>query len=453
MVTSQSYLKALDWIHSTGRFGMNQGLERIKELLGRLGNPHQDLPCLHIGGTNGKGSTAAMVAAVLKTVGYRAGLYTSPYIVSFTNRFSVDGQDISPCELVELVEQVRPIVEQITEDPRLGQPTEFEVVTALAFLYFARHRPDLVVLEVGLGGRLDATNVITPLVSIITNVSLEHTWVLGNSVESITEEKVQIIKPGVPVVTASTDPVVLKIILETCRLRHSPVYRVVPAGGEEEGLPNWSGTFSYSERKLIPLGQQFCYRGLDLHLRSLTIPLRGEHQVVNASTALAGLELLARQGFVFTEDGLRAGLKNTFWPGRLEVMRENPLVVLDGAHNPAAMEQLARSITEHFRYRRLILVLGILKDKDKDAMFRNILPLAYRLVLTRPAYERAAPPEELAASKALAAYYTGPIQIESTVEGAVEAALKLAGKMDLVLVAGSLYTVSEARGHLSHRGE
>lgn len=475
MVISQSYRKALDWIHSTGRFGMNQGLERINELLNRLGNPHHNLRYLHIGGTNGKGSTAAMIASVLKACGYRAGLYTSPYLVSFTNRFSVDGEDISPRELVELVNRVRPLVEQVARDPRLGQPTEFEVVTALAFLYFARLRPDLVVLEVGLGGRLDATNVITPLVSIITNISLEHTRVLGNSIESIAGEKAGIIKPGVPVVTAAAYPAALKVIFETCRERGAPGYRVVPdevsssvrdeagspardeAGSptrDEVSSPGWSGICKFSERKLIPLGQRFCYQGLDWHLQGLTIPLRGEHQVVNASTALAGLELLTRQGFVFSEGGLRTGLKNTCWPGRLEVMGKSPPVVLDGAHNPAAMEQLARSITEHFRYRRLVLVLGILKDKDQEAMFKHILPLAHRLVLTRPAYGRAASPEELAGSKALAAYYSCPVQIESTVGGAVEAALKLAGEMDLVLIAGSLYTVSEAREYwLKYKGD
>ncbi|HHX87925.1 MAG TPA: bifunctional folylpolyglutamate synthase/dihydrofolate synthase [Firmicutes bacterium] len=452
MSINQSYRKALDWIHSTGRFGMNQGLVRINELLNRLGNPHHNLSYLHIGGTNGKGSTAAMIASVLKASGYRAGLYTSPYLVSFTNRFSVDGEDISPRELVELVERVRPLVEQVAKDPKLGQPTEFEVVTALAFLYFARLRPDLVVLEVGLGGRLDATNVITPLVSVITNISLEHTRVLGNSVEAIACEKAEIIKPGVPVVTAAADPVALKLFSAVCRDRRAPGYRVVSAR-DEVSRNGWSGICTYSERKLVPLGQQFCYQGLDLNLEGLLIPLRGEHQIVNASTALAALELLSRRGFVFSEDGLRRGLKDTCWPGRLEVLGKSPPVVLDGAHNPAAMEQLARSISEHFRYRRLVLVLGILKDKDKEAMFKHILPLAYRLVLTRPAYERAASPEEMARSSALKAYYSGPLQIENEVGRALEAALKLAGKMDLVLVAGSLYTVSEAREYwLKGRG-
>lgn len=453
MKRSQSYQRALGWIHSIGRFGMNQGLERIKALLDRLGNPHKDLPYLHIGGTNGKGSTAAMVASVLRSCGYRVGLYTSPYLVSFTNRFSIDGEDISPQELVEYVERVRPLVDEIKGDPQLGQPTEFEVVTALAFLFFARHRPDLVVLEVGLGGRLDATNVITPLVSMLTNVSLEHTRVLGESVEAIAGEKVEIIKPGVPVVTAATDPAVLQVILEACRRRGAPGYRVVPAGDGQKVSPGWSGAFSYGERKLVPLGQQFTYHGPEWELPGLVISLRGGHQVVNAATALAGLELLSQQGFQLPEGGVRPGLKNTVWPGRLEIVGKSPLVVLDGAHNPAAMEQLALSVAEHFRYRRLVLVLGILADKDKEAMFRHILPLAHRLVLTRPAYGRAASLEELAASKALAAFYSGPVQIEKTVVGAVEQALKLAGKMDLVLVAGSLYTVSEARDYLLNSGD
>ncbi len=449
MFTSRAYRQALDWIHSIRRFGMNQGLERINVLLGRLGNPHQNLRYIHIGGTNGKGSIAAMVASVLGACGYRAGLYTSPYLVSFTDRFSVDGEDISPRELVDLVNRVRPVAEEVARDPALGQPTEFEVVTVLAFLYFARRRPDLVVLEVGLGGRLDATNVVAPLVSIITNISLEHTAILGNSIESIAREKAGIIKSGVPLITASDDPAALKVIGETCREREAPIYRVIPEGenSAETGSFVSTGICRYRERKIIPVGQQFSYRGLDLELKGLSIPLRGGHQVINAATALACLELLSRHGFVFPEEKLRKGLRDTRWPGRLEIVGKSPLVVLDGAHNPAAMEQLARAVGEHFRYRRLVLVLGVLKDKDSEAMFRHILPLAHRVVLTRPAHDRAASPEALAGSGALAGY-CGPVQIENTVGGAVGTALELAGEMDLVLIAGSLYTISEAREHL-----
>ncbi len=472
MFRDRSYRQALDWIHSTRRFGMNQGLERISLLLDRLGNPHQGLRYIHIGGTNGKGSTAAMIAAVLQSCGYRAGLYTSPYLVSFTNRFSVNGEDISPRELVDLVDRVRPVVAAVARDPRLGQPTEFEVVTALAFLYFARLQPDLVVLEVGLGGRLDATNVITPLAVLITNISLEHTRVLGDTVELIAREKAGIIKSGVPVITAAADPAALRVIDETCRKQGAPLFRVVP---EEAGVgaekfaetefsetrggagspppssadnPGQTGICRCGERKIIPTGQQFTYRGLEQTLKGVTIPLRGGHQVINASTALAGLEILSRQGFLFPEERLRQGLKDTRWPGRLEVVRSNPLVVLDGAHNPAAMAQLARSIGEHFRYRRLVLVLGILEDKDRATMFRHILPLTDRLILTSPPCGRAAAPEDLAGSEALTGYYSGPVQIEGRVSDAVEAALELAGAMDLVLVAGSLYTISEAREYL-----
>ena len=370
------------------------------------------------------------------------------------------------------VEKHVPVVEKVAGDPRLGQPTEFEVVTALAFLYFARLRPDLVVLEVGLGGRLDATNVVDPLAVIITNVSLEHTQVLGNTVELIAREKAGIIKTGVPVVTAAADPAALRVIWEACLEREAPLYRVIP--GEEEGTaqkfaktgfpgtgetgapdlagadsPGLTGICRFGERKIVPTGQQFTYRGLGQTLKGVTIPLRGGHQVINASTALAGLELLSHQGFLFPERRLREGLKDTRWPGRLEVVGKSPLVVLDGAHNPAAMEQLARSIGEHFRYRRLLLVLGILKDKDKEAMFRHILPLAHRLILTSPSScGRAVSPQELAASEALTGYYSGPVRIENTVGGAMGAALEMAGETDLVLVAGSLYTISEAREYL-----
>lgn len=437
--TEAAYRRALDWIHSIGRFGIKPGLQRIEALLSLLGNPHRQLKYVHIGGTNGKGSAAAMIAAMLQASGYRTALFTSPYILSFTNRMSINGCDISSSELVELVEQLRPLAEKLGEDERLGPLTEFEVVTALAFTYFARKQPDLVVLEVGLGGRLDATNVVTPLVSMITNISLDHTQVLGETVEAVAREKAGIIKPGIPVVTGTTDPEARQVIEDTCRERRAPLFYALPCG---ESAPPGVKSACCTRREIIPEGQLLDYDGFTWSFKDLHIPLRGRYQVGNTAAALAALEQLAACGFSFSEKDLRRGLADTIWPARLELIGRKPLLIMDGAHNPAAMRELAVSLTEYFSYRRLILVLGVMADKD-FSMLDFILPMADTVVLTRPDLPRAAETEALAAF--LENRFTGNVIVEQKVDRALDAALALAAADDAVLVTGSFYTVSEAR--------
>lgn len=437
--TAQAYRRALEWIHGTGRFGMKQGLSRIETLLSLLGDPHRQLKYIHIGGTNGKGSVAAMVASVLQRSGYRTALFTSPFILNFTNRMSIDGQDIGREELVALVERVRPLVERIGAEDRLGPLTEFEVVTALAFTYFAREQPDLVVLEVGLGGRLDATNVVRPLVSVLTNISLDHTQVLGETVAAVAREKAGIIKEGLPVVTGAADPEARRVIAERCRECRAPLFYALPSG--EEPPPGARSAFG-SRREIIPGGQRIDYRGLARSYRDLFIPLRGRHQVGNAAIALASLELLAEGGYPVAEADLRRGLAETSWPARLELVGERPLLILDGAHNPAAMQVLAAALPEYFSYRRLILVLGVMADKD-PAMLDHILPLADAVVLTRPALPRSAAPAALAGR--LRHRFPARVIVQEKVERALNTALALAGPGDAVLVTGSFYTVSEAR--------
>ncbi len=427
------YEEALAWIHGIARFGMNQGLERIEALLDLLGNPHRACKYLHIGGTNGKGSTAAFAAAMLEAAGYRVGLYTSPYLVQFTNRMSVNGQDIPRDFLVELVQKIKPLVEEIAADPLLGQPTEFEVVTALAFCYFAREAPDIVVLEVGLGGRLDATNVVQPLVSAITTISLEHTQVLGNTVEAIAREKAGIIKEGAPVVTQATGEAI-PVFEAVCREKGVPLYQL---GKDFDAVSE-----SESEH-----GHIFHYRGLYQNYRDLHISLLGQYQVKNAALALAALELLGQRGFSLPEAAVRAGLSKASWPGRLEVLRRSPYVVIDGAHNLEAFQQLRVAVRRLFAYRRLIMVLGILSDKAVGHILAEILPLADEIILTAPNSPRAADPralQELVAELAPAL----PCMISREIPAAVDLALSRAGAEDLVLIAGSLYLVSDARHYL-----
>lgn len=437
-----TYEAALEWIHSRGRWGIKPGLERMNALLERLGMPHRKLKFVHVGGSNGKGSTSAMVVSMLREAGYRVGLYTSPYLESFTNRMAVNGADISGEELVRQVELVRPLVEEIAVVPELGQPTEFEVVTVLAFNYFAACSPDLVVLEVGLGGRLDATNVIEPLLSVITNISLEHTLVLGSTLEEIAREKAGIIKKGAPLITASAEPAVLQVFRETARQRGSAFCRVISADNGDSGVESEKQVF-FGSRRVVSGGQTMDYRGLEWGFEGLFIPLMGDYQVDNAATAVAVLEHLNRMGIKTTGQDVIRGMKEVRWPGRLEVVGTSPLMVMDGAHNPAAMEGLSRAVREHFHYRRLILVMGILDDKDSRKMMESIVPLADELVLTRPAIPRAMDPEQLKrTAEALA-----PIKahVNPSVSAAMDTAVSLAAPEDMILVTGSFYTVSDAR--------
>ena len=445
MDKEQLYMKALEWIHGLGRFGIRPGLERITVMLEMLDNPHHRVRFVHIGGTNGKGSTAAMLASALRSAGYRIGLYTSPYLLSFTNRMAVNGSDIDHGQLVELVDEVRPLVEKISSDPRLGPMTEFEVVTALALTYFSRQGVDLVVLEVGLGGRLDATNVVDPLISVITNISLEHTDVLGDTIEAIASEKAGIIKEGRPLLTAAENKTVLKLFRDRCDILKAPFNRVsyIPA---EIKAGNVEKPFAVQGR-IAEEGQFLDYNGFEMQLKDLFIPLRGAYQVMNAGTALAALELLKKENILVDESSIRKGLKDTSWPGRLELLDKKPLLIMDGAHNPAAMKKLSESLPDYFFYRKLIIVVGMLADKDTGAMLSDILPLADTVVFTKPTLPRAAEPAELADFAVKHLNLAKDYHVIDEHGRAIDLALEIAGPEDAVLVTGSLYTVSDVRAY------
>lgn len=445
MDKEQLYLKALEWIHGLGRFGIRPGLERIAILLEMLGNPHHRVRFVHIGGTNGKGSTAAMLSSALRSAGFRIGLYTSPYLLSFTNRMAVNGSDIDHGELVDLVSEVRPMVEKISSDPRLGPLTEFEVVTALALTYFSRQGVDLVVLEVGLGGRLDATNVVDPLLSIITNISLEHTDVLGNTVEAIAAEKAGIIKEGRPLLTAAEDEEVLNLFRERSSTLKAPFNRLQFLSAEMAG-ENVEKPYAVQGR-ITEEGQFLDYYGFEMQLKDLFIPLRGAYQVINAGTALAALEILKKENIIVDESSIRKGLENTDWPGRLELLSKNPMLIMDGAHNPAAMKKLAESMPVYYKYKKLILVVGMLADKDTRAMLSDILPLADTVVFTKPTLPRAAEPAELADFAVKYLNLDSSYHVVDEHGRAIDLALELAGPEDAVLVTGSLYTVSDVRAY------
>lgn len=420
-----SYPKAIDYLYGLQKHGIKLGLENTRRLMTALEDPHRRFRSVHIAGTNGKGSTAAMIAAVLTAAGYRTGLYTSPHLIDFTERMRVNGEPITPQQAARLTERTRTAAADLPV-------TFFEITTAIAFLHFADSSVDFVVAEVGMGGRYDATNVLTPLVSVITNIDLDHQATLGDALEQIAIEKAGIIKPSVPVVTSATRPEALGVIENVCRELHASLYRV----GSEIRVEG-------------PSPQRFRYQGLRWSLPDLNCALLGRHQLSNAGCALSALELLEAGGVTIGEAPVREGLRTVRWEGRLEWMprtSSGATVILDGAHNPAGARVLRNFLEETMKSEagRLILVLGILSDKDIGGILAELVPLAHEVVVTRPRDERAASTDEL---KRHLGNYTVRVTVRDPLEEALRYAQSIAAAGDLICVAGSLYTIGEARSH------
>jgi len=407
----------LEYLSSLKGMGMRLGLEPVTRLLRRLGSPQDRFKAVLVGGTNGKGSIAALIASVLTCRGYRVGLYTSPHLVDFRERIRVDGREIFRRDLRSLIGEVRDLVRE--------DVTYFEFTTALAFLHFFRAGVDIAVLEVGLGGRLDATNVVNPEVVVISNISLEHRAYLGRRLTDIAREKGGIIKPGGLVVTAARQKAVIDTIEAIGRKRRARIFRV---GRDIRVRSCGERTFSY-------FGIERNFPGLHLHLR-------GRHQIINAACALGAVELLGRRGLYVDDGSIIEGLGTCRWEGRLEVLQERPIVVVDGAHNPAGASVLREALKEDFSFRRLILVFGVLADKDYRAMLGKLVPAADHVILTKPREERALPPD-IPAQWVRATGRRAEV-IEDSGK-AMERALRLAGKNDLVCITGSLYLVGEIR--------
>ena len=430
-----SYQETITYLFGLQKHGIKLGLANSRSLLERLGDPHLDFPSFHIAGTNGKGSTAAFLAFVLQAAGYRVGLYTSPHLLDFSERIRVNGVPITEAQVVELAAQVRKASRGVvTPEGDAASPTFFEVTTAMAFTYFAAEGIDVAVVEAGMGGRLDSTNVVTPLASVITNIDLEHTEFLGTTVEHIAAEKAGIIKPGVPVVTGAVQPAAITVIEKAAAQNGSPLYR----------LPKDFGP----ERTADGSGQRFDYRGIRTTHAGLAIRMLGKHQVMNACLAVAALECAAGRGRITVpEQALRKGLEQTVWEGRMERIAVRPDIVLDGAHNPASAIVLADALSDlKHNYRKLVLVLGILQDKDMAGIIRPLAPIADRVIVTQPRYARAAAVDTLAA----AVRHAHPLVHEAaSVEDAVSIARRDAEADDLIVITGSLFTVGDARAVLA----
>ena len=403
-------------------------LRRVEELLSRLGNPHCIGRVVHLAGTKGKGSTAAMIASVLQAGGYKVGLFTSPHLHSFCERVAVNGQPILEESFARLATELAPHVQAVNQRATYGRLTTFEIITSLAFAHFRDEAVDFQVLETGLGGRLDATNVVSPEVCVITSISLDHTTVLGDSLSQIAREKSGIIKPGCLVVCAPQSEEVTRVIGETCLQRRAEVVWV-----EKE--------LSWRRTGADLAGQSFVLASTGRSY-SLRIPLLGTHQLENAATAVAALEAVGQRGTSIDEESIRQGLASVRWPGRLEVLRRCPLVVADGAHNSYSAQRLAQALGEYFGYKRLILVLGTSVDKDLRGIVDALAPLAQEVIVTHSRNPRAVAPEVLAAK--FARFGIRPYT-EGNVSSAVSRALDLAEEDDLICVTGSLFVVAEAR--------
>ncbi len=425
------YQATLEHLYRLERFGIKLGLENIRRLLSLLGDPHRGLKVLHVTGTNGKGSVCAYAAAVLRAAGYHVGLYTSPHLVRFNERIQVDGEPIADEAVLGLWQGMQPAIRAMTSTRAIDHPTFFEVTTAMAFEYFSERKVDVAVVEVGMGGRMDATNVVDGLVSVITRVDLEHTEHLGKTVERIAREKAGIIKRSSRAVTVNQ--AALPVIEARCREVHAPLTVL------ERDV--------HAERIAGDLrGQRVRVRGSFGSLE-LGTPLLGTFQVENLGLAVAALAEMRRAGFTIPEESIRSGTASVRWPARFEIVRTSPLVVVDGAHNRPAAQALAAAMAETFPDRKALLVAGILNDKDLAGIGRALGPIAARVYACRPKTHRAYDAEEVATAFRP---YADSVAIPS-VRDAIDAALAGSRPDDIVLITGSIYTAGEALDHLGIR--
>ena len=417
-----SYKETVSWLYSLQELGVKFGLSKTFNLLKAFGDPHLGQRYIHIAGTNGKGSVGAMLESILMKSGLKVGFYSSPHLVNFTERFRVNREFIKKDQTVSLIRGLKGVVSQ------KEVPTFFELTTAMALIYFFRNNIDVGIVEVGMGGRLDATNVITPMVSIITNIGLEHQEFLGDSIIDIAREKGGIIKDGIDLVTAVNQPPVINLFDSLCKKKRALFWRV---GHNIHYRRSSSGLLDYY--------------GLRTRYKDLQLGLKGRFQYRNAALALLALEILKGKGLSVSDEAIRLGLADLMWPGRLERVSSDPTIILDGAHNPSAMRSLAYTIGNDFDFDQLILVLGVMEDKDISNILKEILPLANRVIYTRPTYYRAADPQYL---MDMAKGFGRAGEVHFSIPEAVDRARTLAEKRDLILITGSLFTVGEVKSYL-----
>lgn len=408
------------YLYSKRAKGMKLGLDHITQLLNYLDHPEQQFPAVHIAGTNGKGSTAAILESILREAGYKTGLYTSPHLIDIRERIRINGQFISKKEMIDLIGALQIHFEA-------SQASFFECLTASAYRYFADHQIDIAVLETGLGGRLDATTLNRSILTLITEIGLDHTHILGRRTEIIAGEKAGILKSGIPCIVGRQSESVIHFFSDFCIKNSIPV------------------TFLNQDAQIRDIqcssqGSVFSLKTDSVFYQQLRLSLLGAHQIDNAAQAVLAVEKLKQAGWQVPEKAIRSGLQNAFWPARIQQIHENPTAILDSAHNPLGMQRLVESIQSLFRYDHLILVFGVLKDKQYDEMISIIAPLAGKIVLTRPLGDRALDPSEIQHHQAFSGK---PLEVIPDISAAWDRAFQLAGRHDLICGAGSIYFVGE----------
>lgn len=426
MGKNKAYNECLKTMYGLRRFGIKLGLSTIKKILGGLGNPQDRFKCIHVAGTNGKGSIASSLSAILHAAGYRVGLYTSPHLVRFNERICINNHPVPDENVVASFEAVKAVKSGARE------LTFFEYSTAMAFNEFAKQNVDWAIIETGMGGRLDATNIINPSLCIISNISLEHRMYLGDTIQEIAAEKGGIIKRNCPVVTGVKQKRAICVIEEIAQKKSSPLYRI---GREFKVRRNRSGTFTYF--------------GIENVLRDMTTSLLGNHQIENAALSLAACEILKKNKTRLSIRNIREGLSKNQWPGRLEVVSTAPLILLDGAHNLIAARNLARFLAEKLSNRKITLVIGILDDKPHEAILRCLVQVSDKVILTRSRIDRALAPEIL---YPIAKKIVVDTKIIPEVSNAIRYAINNAAPEDAICIAGSLYVVGEAKEHFGEKG-
>lgn len=402
-------------------------LERTKLLLSLLGNPHHKFKSIHITGTKGKGSTGAIIGSILKEAGYRVGFYSSPHLITPRERIRLNGKPLDLKKFLLLVEELPPVVKKFERLSPWGSPTFFEIYTSLSFLCFAREKIDIAIVEVGLGGRLDATNVISPLLGVFTPVSFDHTKVLGSTLSSITKEKTGIIKRGMEVISAPQKKEVLEILEKECREKEVPLFLV-------EEKVRWE------LKEPTPRGSALRLQG-ERDYGEVFLSLPGLHQLINTATAVLVIERLEKFGFSVPREKVKRGLKKVRWPGRMEVLKKTPLLLVDCAHNEASAEALSLSLPAFFPNKEILLLLGMLEGKDVEGVGKYLCPLAREIVLSPLPSPRALPPQEV--KKRIEKFSSGKIILAPNLSRALERLFSLWNKRRLILATGSTYLVGE----------
>lgn len=421
------YEEAMKYITEVGNFGSNYGLERTYKLLEYMGNPEKSLKFIHIAGTNGKGSTTSMITEILMGAGYKVGMYTSPFIEEFEERIQINRNNIPKEKLASLMDEVKAAVDKVIEDG-YSHPTEFEIITVLMLLYFKKENIDFGVIEVGLGGTLDSTNVITPVLQVITSISFDHTNLLGNTLEEIAGEKAGIIKSGIPTVIYPQKSEALKVIENKCSEMNSKLYIANCDNFKFENVVNEDRPY-----QLLKYNNEV----------DILLPLLGEHQITNLSVAMTSIEVLNNINMTnILLDSIVKSIKNVKWKGRLEVLSKNPYVVIDGAHNIQGIETLSRNIKKYFKYENLYLILGILADKDVQEMIKVIAPMAKKIYAVTPNSIRAELAEDL---KREIIKYNENCEAYDDYKEAYLTAINDANANDFVLASGSLYMIGDMR--------